>query len=1339
MVLVDSAEGLQRSAGLSPSVLDDPNFYRAEGLYRGQPTVWINTGAIRTEERFAQVLAHEALGHYGVERVVGKAQWGEITDAIERHAQNGTGAADVRRAIAHVRRTQPDVESDRLAFAKEVIAVMAEQGARNGLIGQVVAAVKRFLRRLMPGLSWTDGDVRALLGQAEGFLRRGRTAQQRAELVQRYAFSRDGDEPLQAEELEVDGAFVAGLTPVERRSGPMVALARALWADMGIASPFFGDWFGASKVVDAAGQPLKVYHGTGEDFAAFDRDRAGKSTNHLTAQLGIFFDARKSKAEHYARVATNDVPAEQRIIEAHLAIRNPYVMPKAEFMGIEGTEQARALRRQLEREGYDGIQLPDVGQWVVFDPTQVKATENRGTFDRTDDRLLFSKMAADPASATADVEAVMAAATGTDGKLLERARAALARAVPKKLKDAQRPTWLAALTTKHLTELGSDYFSTMRIYSDYLSEMGADRNQLATQGEALAEKARKWAGKHREESQQLFKLMHDATIQGSDPAEAYAPLQFKYGGQVRGATPANVKEALAAIREQMRGRGGDNKTDMIAEAKMLRGMPAREKTRARKYPSLKERFEQLSPEAQELYREMRDMYKDRSSQVEETLVARINDTDTPENHKRKIINTIRMQFESQRLQGVYFPLQRFGRYFVAAERAGTSTYLMFENLDQLERAVKDLRARNFTITAQGLKSGGKAKEAPSGTFVADVMQTLNKAGVSDKTQDEIYQLYLQALPELSMRKHAIHRQSVPGFDPDAVRAFAFNMHHGAHQLARLRFGHKLQDVIDVLKKQQDAERRENTGDTRKIAAGDAILDELTRRHDWISNPQDSAATNLVSSFGFVYYLGLTPAAAMVNLTQTALVTFPFLAARFGPVKAMNYLLAAGRDAGRTVGNIQKTLTNADELKAFHELVRMGAIDKTQAHNLAGIAEGGMQGYNPAWAKAMEIIGWGFHKTEVINRETSGIAAFRLARADGQSFDEAVKFAVEAIDQTHFDYTNANRARFMQSGTAKVLLMFRQYSLNMTWHLGRMVWNATKGESAEVKRIARRNLTGVLGMSALFSGVLGLPMAGVAMGVLNSIASSFGDDDEPWEAEVEFRAFLTDMLGPAAASVLLTGAVNEATGADIAGRVGLDQLWFRDAYKELEGRGAYYHLLEQAAGPMGGVLKNALVGKQLMDEGHLWRGVETTLPKSLKDILKAGRYATQGVNSYRGDPLVEDLNVSQLLLQLAGFTPAEVARQYDRNSALKNYEQHILDRRSRLMDAFAMANRTGDEDGRRETIAAIQKFNSTHPEIGITTATIRRSLLSRAKYSEKAEGGIILNRRLESKLHDMVGG
>ncbi|MCD9088736.1 PLxRFG domain-containing protein [Stenotrophomonas sp. SY1] len=587
-------------------------------------------------------------------------------------------------------------------------------------------------------------------------------------------------------------------------------------------------------------------------------------------------------------------------------------------------------------------------------------------------------------------------------------------------------------------------------------------------------------------------------------------------------------------------------------------------------------------------------------------------------------------------------------------------------------------------------------------------------------------------------KRSIHRRSIPGFDTDAVRAFAFNMHHGAHQLARERFSYKLQDVLGLLEKQQDAARREPEADTRRIAAGDAILAELKSRHDWIMNPTDSALTNLVSSFGFTYYLGATPAAALVNLTQTALVSYPFLAARHGPIKAMNYMLAASRDAVRTMGNIQRTLTDPDELRAYQALQVSGAIDKTQAHNLAGIAEGGMAGYNPAWSKAMEIIGWGFHKTEVVNREATGMAAFRLARDGGAGFDEAVRSARDAIFDTHFDYSNANRARFMQSGTAKVLLMFRQYSLNMTWALGRMVWQSTKGQDPEVRRIARRNLAGVLGMSSLFSGVLGLPMMSMAMGTLNALQAAFGDDDEPWDAETEFRAFLSEAVGPSGAELLLRGPANKLTGANIAGRVGLDSLWIRDADRELEGRGLFNHLLEQAAGPMGGVLKNVLVGTQQIGEGHTMRGVETMLPKGMKDVIKAGRYATQGVNTLRGDPVLEDVSLWQVLLQGSGFSPAQIAERYERNRALKNYEEHITGRRQSLMNAYAMAIRNGDAGDRAAVMEKILAFNKTNPEVAISSSSIRASMKSRARYSANAEGGIVLNPKLAARMRERVG-
>lgn len=63
-----------------------------------------------------------------------------------------------------------------------------------------------------------------------------------------------------------------------------------------------------------------------------------------------------------------------------------------------------------------------------------------------------------------------------------------------------------------------------------------------------------------------------------------------------------------------------------------------------------------------------------------------------------------------------------------------------------------------------------------------------------------------------------------------------------------------------------------------------------------------------------------------------------------------------------------------------------------------------------------------------------------------------------------------------------------------------------------------------------------------------------------------------------------------------------------------------------------------------------------LPKSLKDMMKAARYASEGVNTLQGDPLIKDGTLYDTLLQLNGFTSAKVSLRYERNKALKNYEQ-----------------------------------------------------------------------------------
>lgn len=50
------------------------------------------------------------------------------------------------------------------------------------------------------------------------------------------------------------------------------------------AEDAFGRWFADSKVVDASGAPLVVYHGTASDFSRFD---SGRGAIYFTSDPAI--------------------------------------------------------------------------------------------------------------------------------------------------------------------------------------------------------------------------------------------------------------------------------------------------------------------------------------------------------------------------------------------------------------------------------------------------------------------------------------------------------------------------------------------------------------------------------------------------------------------------------------------------------------------------------------------------------------------------------------------------------------------------------------------------------------------------------------------------------------------------------------------------------------------------------------------------------------------------------------------------------------------------------------------------------------------------------------------
>ncbi len=290
---------------------------------------------------------------------------------------------------------------------------------------------------------------------------------------------------------------------------------------------------------------------------------------------------------------------------------------------------------------------------------------------------------------------------------------------------------------------------------------------------------------------------------------------------------------------------------------------------------------------------------------------------------------------------------------------------------------------------------------------------------------------------------------------------------------------------------------------------------MAKRHDAAMNPKTNALSTALTSFGFMFHLGLSPASAMVNLTQTALVAYPVMGARWGFNKASAALLKASQEAVRGKNDITASLSQ-DEKAAFEEAVRSGVVDVTMAHDLAGIAQGEDRSVSYKLRPVMRAASFLFHHAEKFNRQVTFVAAYRLAREAGADPKNAYQQAVQATYDGHFDYSANNRPRVMQGNVARVLLLFKQYGQNMVYTLARSAQQSLKGATPEERTQARKALAGLLTMHAMAAGVLGLPMVTTLLSAASMLG---GDDNEPWDAQVALQNLLADTFGQEMEQVL----------------------------------------------------------------------------------------------------------------------------------------------------------------------------------------------------------------------------
>jgi hypothetical protein len=322
--------------------------------------------------------------------------------------------------------------------------------------------------------------------------------------------------------------------------------------------------------------------------------------------------------------------------------------------------------------------------------------------------------------------------------------------------------------------------------------------------------------------------------------------------------------------------------------------------------------------------------------------------------------------------------------------------------------------------------------------------------------------------------------------------------------------------------------------------------------------------------------------------------------------------------------------------------------------------------------------------------------------------------------------NSNRPRFMQGNWQKVIFLFKQYSTNMLYTLGRNAYLSIKSIDPKERTQARKALGGILAAHAAAAGVLGLPIVGPLLTIASFIG---GDDDEPWDAEVAMQNAMAELLGPKAAEVMARG-LSRLTPFDLSGRVALNKLILPDVQEGLEGKEWAESAMTAALGPVAGIGVNVARGMQKITEGDYLRGMEDMMPTALRGPLKAFRYANEGAVDKSGVVITDEVSAASVLGQASGFSPSQVRRDTERRSAIYGHDRALTERRSVLMKMFADARMNGDSETVQEIQKDIRAFNEKNPTRRITGQNLMQSIRNRRKRIDEAEQGLYLpkNRR-----------
>ena len=802
-----------------------------------------------------------------------------------------------------------------------------------------------------------------------------------------------------------------------------------------------------------------------------------------------------------------------------------------------------------------------------------------------------------------------------------------------------------------------------------------------------------------------------------------------------------------------------------------------------------EAYASLKDAGQRVYRELRDYFADMHNTARDIMEASVDALDLPADAKQKLMASVRLAFEEGRIDP-YFPLMRYGDYIFRIKERGADDYESFRFETKEDRnlaaeayakeqgaALEDL---DVELAEDDNGKDLRTEVESRSKLLKEMYQAIDSMDTADtnakaKLKDNMYQVYLDLMPEASVRKQFIHREEVVGFSTDTLRMINTQGIKIASALSKLQYGNELRNLSEQARRQLKGKEQYKAF----VGAMDAIIDEALNPKPLgpiagFFNPAAQAWTK------YTFFHNLTSlSSALLQPADIMLTGAPVLIGNHGP-KAMVELTKMAQVTKQF--GVWETLPDGTkrfrapsiayakglpdiELKAIADMVgEYGLSTDTLANEIFDAAT---KPVNKADPKAVElakdaanmlVFGGLMHHTERLSREVLGAVSFRLHYAemekaspgDPANYANAVKAAVAEVDEALGDYSPGNRPQIMRGFLGKALSTYKFFPLTRIRLLGGNFFRMIPGLNKEGKIAAATKFFGILGTHSILTGVVGLPMYGIIQALWGQWQR---DEDAPqtmkdldhdtwWRTEYLRKELGDGEFTKLAKEIAKGGIANYATGMAISERLGLDNMVFRtpDPGKNLKESAANY--AEAIFGAQLTPIKAVQDAMEYYSQGEYQKAFESVAPKSMGTLSATERIYSEGIETKQGIPILNkgEVTKKELVGQALGFQSARVVEAQRIAHAtdviergISSEKQAIVGKASVMFLKAINPNRSPEQRERflnmyLETFQEIPKFNVKYPEHGIDGKEIDAKINAELEKiaASKVFGGVKIN-------------